>query len=58
MVGGPGPDILFGDEYGHPHHRQFVTPDRVRCGGGRDKAYVDPSDRDEDCERVHVRKPD
>jgi hypothetical protein len=58
MVGGPGPDILFGDEYGHPHHRQFVTPDRVRCGGGKDKAYVDPSDRAVDCERVHVRKPD
>lgn len=58
MVGGPGPDILFGDEYGHPHHRQFVTPDRLRCGGGKDKAFVDESDRAKDCERVRVRVPD
>ena len=58
ILGGGGPDILFGDEYGpEPDFEQLIAKDRLLCGAGRDRAYVDPSDRAGECERVFVREP-
>ena len=59
MLGGGGRDILFGDEYGpEPDFEQLIAADRLLCGAGRDRAYVDPADHPAGCERVRVRKPE
>ncbi len=59
MIGGPGRDILSSaTSTAIRTIASNVTPDRLACGGGADKAYVDPSDRARGCESIHVRKPD
>jgi hypothetical protein len=48
LVGGPGHDVI---------RARDGMRDQVRCGGGRDRAYVDGRDRvSRDCERVLRRK--
>jgi Tol biopolymer transport system component len=66
LVGGSGDDVLdartgrdriFGGAGDDFIPTAGVTPDRVDCGPGDDRAIVDPRDRVRNCELVRVRSP-
>ena len=54
--GGEGSDVLSGGRGADRVLAAGWGADRVNCGGGADRAVLDPTDRERACERVRMRR--
>jgi Ca2+-binding RTX toxin-like protein len=53
IVGGPGSDLISGGNGNDTIRAKDRRRDRVKCGAGRDTAYVDRIDKVAGCEVRH-----